>query len=230
MKQFIELIKELRKTPRGKGILFFAFYFIVFLVLIIVIKLNGNNVYKEKEYEVGKPYSFDTTYVESNNYHFEYTITKDSKKYLYVGDKYNDTELFMFDNKEYYYDGEKYYVDKKEVANPYLYSELIEIDNIKKLLELATYDSKTSYESGLTKYNFLLSSNTINTNVYSKDTDIDEVPNSITIGTNNSGILNEITYHLDSYCKYDKDCKDKLEVNLSFDKFGEIEEIVNPLN
>lgn len=227
MKQFIELIKELRKTPRGKGILFFAFYFVVFLVLIIIIKLNGDNVYKEKEYEAGRPYSFDTTYLENNNYHFEYIITKDDKKYIYIGDKYNDKELFQFNNKEYFYDGEKYYVDKKEVTNPYLYPELIDIVNIKTLLELATYDSKTSYESGLTKYNFLLSSNTINANVYSKNTDIDEVPNSITIGTNSSDIMDEITYHLDSYCKYDSNCKDKLEINLSYDKFGEIEEIVN---
>ena len=227
MKQFIELIKELRKTPRGKGILFFAFYFIVFLVLIIILKLNSNNTYYEKDYELGKPYSFNTSYIEKNNYHFEYTITKDNKKYVYIGDKYNDTELFKFNNKEYYYDGEKYYVDKKEVNNPYLYPELIDISNIKELLGQATYDSKTSYESGLTKYNFLLSSNTINLFINNKDTDIDEVPNSITVGTDSSSIMDEVTYHLDSYCEYDKDCKDKLEINLSYDKFGEIEEIVS---
>ena len=35
-----KLIKELRKTPRGKGILFFAFYFVFFLVLSIMLRIT----------------------------------------------------------------------------------------------------------------------------------------------------------------------------------------------
>ena len=225
MKKFIELIKELRKTPRGRGLLFFAFYFVVFAVLIIIIKLNDGNVYTEKDYEPGVAYSFNTSYIEKNNYHFEYIITKDNTKHLYVGDKYNDTELFTYNNKEYYYDGTKYYIDDKEVSNPYLYPEFVDFTNIKSLLKVAKYDSKTSYESGTTKYNFLLSSNTINSLINKKETDIDEEPNSISVSTNTNNIANEISYHLDSYCDYDKSCKNKLEINLTYSKFGEIEEI-----
>ena len=227
MKQVIGLIREMYKTPRGKGILFFGFYFLIFLILIIIFKFSGDGQYHEKDYELGNSYSFNTSYVENNNYHFEYIITKDNTKYVYVGDRYDDKEIFTFNNKEYYFDGNKYYVDDKEVVNPYLYSKFIDFNNTKSLLEMATYDSRTSYESGVTKYNFLLSSNTINSIFDNKETDIDEEPNSITISTSNNGIMDEITYHLDSYCDYEKDCNNKLEISLNYSKFGEIKEIVN---
>ena len=225
IKQIIGFIKELRKTPRGKGILFFAFYFVVFAILFIILSIKEPTGLKEKDYELGTPYSFDINYVLNNNYHFEYTITKDSSKYVYVGDRYNDKMLFIFNNKEYSYDGDKYYLDNQEVDNPFLYSELLEFNNTKLLSEEATYDSKTSYNSGLTKYNFLLSSNTINSLIEDKETDIDEVPNTITISTDNGNIVDEVTYHLDSYCEYLNDCKNKLEINLTYSKFGEIKEI-----
>ena len=227
MKQLIELIKELRKTPRGKGILFFAVYFLLFAILFLIIQFSDNTGNYEKDYELGRPYSFDISNLEADNYHFEYTITKDNTKYLYVGDRNDNKEKFIFNNKEYYYDGNKYYVDDKEVDNPYLYPEFKEIDQIEELLSIATYESKTSYESGTTKYNFLLSSNTINELINNKQTDIEEEPNSITISNDGDGIINEITYHLNSYCKSEETCKDKLEINLSYSKFGEIKEIVN---
>ena len=227
IKQIIALIKELRKTPRGRGILFFAVYFVLFAVLFLIIQLSDNKGTYEKDYELGRPYSFDISYIEKGNYHFEYTITKDDVKYLYVGDMDNNKEKFIFNNKEYYYDGDKYYVEDTEVDNPYLYSEFKNIDNIKELLSAATYESKTSYESGFTKFNFLLSSNTINELIYNKQTDIDEEPNSITVSNDSDGIMNEITYHLNSYCKSEETCKDKLEINISYSKFGEIKEIVN---
>ena len=35
VKKIIEIIKELKKTPKGRAILFFGFYFIFFLTLAI---------------------------------------------------------------------------------------------------------------------------------------------------------------------------------------------------
>ena len=227
MKQFIEFIKEVRKTPRGRGILFFAFYFIVFAVLFVIIKINGNTEIKEKDYEPGIPYSFNTGLVNNNNYHFLYTITRDDTKYVYEGDRFENTELFTLNNKEYYFDGNKYYLDDKEVDNPYLYSDLLNINNINLLINSAMYDSKTDYRSGNIRYNFLLSSNTINSLINNKESDIDETPNSITVNSNKDGIVDEFIYHLDSYCKSDKSCKKSLEIDLSYEQFGEIKEIVN---
>lgn len=227
MKQFIELIKELRKTDRGKGILFFAFYFVVFIILFIVIGLNSDNKIYEKEYEPGNEYSFDTDGIVENNYHFIYTITKDDTKYVFDGNKYENTELFKFNNKEYYYDGNKYYVDGKEVEDPYLYKEFININNFIILIENATMDYKTDYQSGNTKYGFLISSNTINSLINNKETDIDEMPNKIIVNTNEEEYVSEINYDLDSYCINNKLCKKNLEINLSYDSFGEIDKIVN---
>ena len=227
MKQFIELIKELRKTPRGKGILFFAFYFIVFLILFIVLSFSKKTGYVEKDYEVGEEAFFNTAPIVGGNYHFIYTITKDNIKYVYEGDRDGNNELFTLNNKTYYYDGNKYYLDNKEVANPYIYSDFINFNNTSLLIENAMLDYKTDYRSGNTKYSFLISSNTINSLINNKETDIEEVPNNIIINSDEDSIVNEITYHLDSYCEYDSNCKDKLEIDLSYDKFGEIEEIVN---
>ncbi|MBR2679064.1 MAG: hypothetical protein IKE63_06565 [Bacilli bacterium] len=226
MKQFIEFIKEVRKTPRGKAILFFAFYFIVFLVIIMIIRFNDNTSY-EKDYEPGKAYSFDTSLLSKNNYHFEYIITKDNIKYQYIGDRNGNKETFTFNDKKYYYDGNKYYLENNEIDNPYLYSEFINLNNILLLIDNATYDSKTDYQSGTTKYNFLISSNTINSLINNKETDIDDLPNSLTISSDEDNKVDSIIYHLDSYCKSNKECDDNLEIDLSYEQFGEIKEIVN---
>ncbi len=226
MKQFIEFIKEVRKTPRGRAVLFFAFYFVVFALLFTIISFKSPSN-RDNDYESGRPYSFDISSISKDNYHFEHTIIKDGTKYIYVGDRCNKKERFTFNKKEYYYDGNKYYVDDKEVIDPYLYPEFKDIENIGLLISSATFDSKTDYQSGNTKYNFLISSNTINSIINNKETDIDEKPNDITIDKNTDGIVDEIIYHLDSYCKSDKSCKKSLEINLTYDKFGEIEETVN---
>ena len=38
--KFADLIKELYKTPRGKGILFFVGYFLFFLIFILIVRLS----------------------------------------------------------------------------------------------------------------------------------------------------------------------------------------------
>ena len=88
-------------------------------------------------------------------------------------------------------------------------------------------DYKTDYQSGNTKYGFLISSNTINSLINNKETDIDEMPNKIIVNTNEEEYVSEINYDLDSYCINNKLCKKNLEINLSYDSFGEIDKIVN---
>lgn len=227
MKKFINLIKELRKTERGKGILFFAFYFVLFAVLFIILGINKNNTLTEKEYEPGNDYLFDTSLIGDNNYHFTYTITKDNVKYVYDGKRYGNTELFKYNNKEYYYDGNKYYLDKKEVDNPYLHSEILNFNNFLLLIEAATPEYKTAYQSGSTKYGFQISSDTINKIINNKETDIGDNPNTITVTSDEDNRVTDIDYDLDSYCLKNSLCKTNLEIELSYDQFGEIKEIVN---
>ena len=57
MKKIKEIIKELQKTPRGKGILFFFGYFLFFLVLIILLKPNhGIDENTSKEEKESNPF------------------------------------------------------------------------------------------------------------------------------------------------------------------------------
>ena len=46
MKKVIDIFKELKKTPRGKSILFFGGYLIFFVVLMVLVRVSGNNNYK----------------------------------------------------------------------------------------------------------------------------------------------------------------------------------------
>lgn len=227
MKKFINLIKELRKTERGKAILFFAFYAVFFIILFIILGINRNNTLTEKEYETSNDYLFDTSAISDNNYHFTYVITKDNVKYTYDGKRYGDTELITFNDKEYYFDGNKYYENKQEVSNPYIYPEFINFNNFLVLIEAATPDYKTDYKSGSSKYGFLIASDTINKLINNKKTDIGDNPNTIIVTSDEDNKVSEINYNLSNYCLKNNLCKSNLEIDLSYDQFGEIKEIVN---
>ena len=66
-KSFFKYIKSNSKTPRGKAIAFFGFYFIFFIVVIMMVRFNSSN----ETDEVVTP-KFDFSLIEANNYHFHY--------------------------------------------------------------------------------------------------------------------------------------------------------------
>ena len=83
MKKFIKLIKELKKTPRGKGILFFGFYLVFFLIIAIVARLaparpniTDNNKEDEDIISIRE--------INGYNYYYEYNIT-DAASVSYTG-------------------------------------------------------------------------------------------------------------------------------------------------
>lgn len=237
-KGIIEIIKELNKTPRGKGILFFGFYLIFFIILFVVMQLGkGESILKQGNYDQGIEknnitYSFDK--IKENNYKYKYSINKDGIDYIYIGEKNNNKEIFQYNGINYYLEKDKYFVNNNGMwildKSPYINEYLLKIEQIEEIVEEAFLVSRTDYESGKEIDNYLVSSNTLNKIYYNKNTDIEEVANEIEVSTDEEKNVEKITLKLNSYCINNQECQNNLEVCLEYDDFGEVKEIENPVN
>ena len=231
MKNSFKEIKELYKNPRGRALLFFIFYFIFFMFIFLLLR-TSNNKYNSYDYEMGRQYSFNTSAILNNNYKYYYDIHLDDKDEVITGEKYNDKEMFTYNNKNYYYTNGNYYVKDKEwveTSVPFKYSDFLDAKKVLSLVGLAYYESKTSYESGKNVYNFLISTNTINKEFNKIDSDYDEIPNRLIISTDENNSVNSINIYLDSYCVLNKKCNKSLKINLNFSEFGKVEKIKSPI-
>lgn len=237
-KLIINLIKELLKTPRGRGILFFVGFFIFFLTVILIVRFADGGEVIGSGYESGTPYSYSISNIVNDNYKFNYEVEIDGNKIVYSGERYNnDIELFSYfdgvSTLNYYRNLDNYLVDNNGIwvksNNPYLYSSFMDIEKISELLSVSTYISKTEYDSGKKVYNFQFSTATVIDIFEGIEIDIDDFPNEISLSTDNDGNTNEIRFKLDSYCKYNKLCNGNMEIYLTYDDYGEIEEIANPV-
>ena len=102
IKKFISTIKELRKTEKGKAILFFGFYFFFFLFIAIVARINPrySNPVDVNNNKFNNNLSFSL--IEQANYNFNYSVNVDGVIYNYIGNKNNSDELFTVNSVNYY--------------------------------------------------------------------------------------------------------------------------------
>lgn len=234
MKDFMEKLKELKKTRYGKAILFFGFYFVFFLVIVVGIRFGSKApLSRYDEYENGNSkYNFKVDKLLEDNFNFNYVVSLDENSFEYIGERNKERELFKFNDRNYYRDESFYYLLETSWIrsdNPYLFSEFLDVNKIIELLALATYKAKTSYDSGAESYIFMISSNTINQHLYGINSDYFEVPNEIVVDTDSSNVINTIEFNLDSYCKVNKKCQNSLRIKLNYSKYGEVSEIVSPV-
>lgn len=228
--EIIKLFKELRKTPRGRAVLFFAFYLVFFIVLAIGFRLTPHNITNSTNEEEDD----NTILVEKyngDNYAYKYVFNIDDVLALVDGKKSGYRESFAYtflDNtKNYYKDMVSYYENDLVVEVP---NELLIItSNIDDLLRQASYDSITNYQSGKEVYRYLISSSNISLLVDQKDLDISEVPNEITVTLDDEKVT-DISLNLDSYCVATSKCNTKMRINIKYSEIGEIKEIVNSNN
>lgn len=235
-KSFIKFIKELRKTERGKAIVFLSFYLIFFLVLIVFIRISSSN-FKAPTYEFyseeSRMYTYDK--ILANNYSYTYTITIDNNIFVYNGKKYNNMESFVFNNINYLYDGANYYVVDENniwimVDSPNMYSDFTNFTRLGEVIADATYISKTEFGDGKSIYNYLISSNSMIKVLEDVATDIEEVPNSVVFNASGDNLhIDSIELDLTSYGKYKGICFNNFKITISYSNFGEVEEIVNPM-
>ena len=225
--------KELTSTPRGKAMVFFGIYLIFFLIIAVAARVGGTNS-TSKKYEVGSKLQYSLSSIETNNYKFTYTLEIDGNSKVCSGDKFATKELINCTDGSYYGDNENYFINNNDVwirsNSPYLYDDFYDISNIKSLIKQATYVSKTDYDSGMDVYEFSLSSATITKFFENVDMDIEEVPNVVLLSTDEDGNVNEIKFKLNSYCVHKGICYNSMVIDLFYESFGEVEDIVSPLN
>ena len=82
-----------------------------------------------------------------------------------------------------------------------MFYNFINPSKLTSILENSWNEANTSYEDGRHEYSLLISTNTLNKLLDSKNTDYDEIPNKIVVSTDSDMLANKITYNLDSYCK-----------------------------
>ena len=236
MKKGIELIKELRKTSKGKAILFFGGYLIFFIIVILFVKFSTRSTTLPSDYEKGKSGSKELSIdkLVANNYLFTYKIVLDGKEYVYNGKRNKFTELFQFNDKTYYKNDETYFGKNNEiwvkVDNPYIFNDFIDSSKIVSIIEMSSLESKTTYEDGRSSINMLVSTNTLNQKLNNIDSDFFEEPNKITLIANKDNEIDEIDYDLSSYCTLNKLCQNSLKITLNYEMYGEIKNIENPVN
>ena len=233
MKEIIEKVKELRKSNIGKAILFFGFYFIFFFIISLIARFGGRSYTPAEEYEKSEAFTLSYGKLLNKNYHFNYSIYLDDSVYSYVGDSYEDSSLFKYNDKEYFKIEDNYFVNDTiwiKSDNPIKFNSFLEIDNIVSIINSSYFDSQTSYNSGKTLYNYLVSSNSLNKLLDNKDTDYSEEPNKIVISEDENKNIDKITYYLDSYCSLNKVCNKSLKIEALYDNYGKVSKIDNPID
>ena len=119
--------------------------------------------------------------------------------------------------------------DKYEVTSElYHFNNITDDNNISKFLEKAYLVSKTEYESGNTSYNYDITTNTIDSIINNSNLDIADIPNKITLETNEEDEVVKITYDLTSYSTYINNMPTTTAITVSYSNFREIEDIEIP--
>lgn len=224
-KQMVEFLK----TPKGKAVLFFGFYFVFFFVLAVMARINP--VTSSNDYKEDNNFDFSLSQISGNNYHFKYDINIDDKSYLYEGDRNGSSELFTLNSENYYRNGDNFLKNTNNIwlkaDNPYIMKEFIDVDSITDILKISSLISKTDYESGMRTYDYNISTTSLVKLIDKQDIDLDDAVNSIFIKAEDEKQVNEISFSLDSYCKY-KGIGDSCKVLLKYSNFNEVEDIKNP--
>ena len=235
IKQLKEIINNLKKTDRGRALLFFLGYLIFFIIVFIFIQTSGRMHTNRSDYENGNMINFNVEQIMNNNYSYDYIITIDVNDYEYVGSRNDDLELFTYKDNDYFrdYKNNKIYKQENnkwiESKNPNDFNYFTDIDNILELANNATYISKTDYESGKMTYNYEISTTTIEKIMNDVDIDLDDKPNELVFSTDEDGNVVNIKMKLDSYGKYKNYSKKYLTIELNYDDFGEVKKLENPI-
>lgn len=236
MKNFVDYIKEIRKTDRGRAILFFIIFFFFFLFLGIYARANGTHPAEEN---VNDNYSHDVSIDEllDNNFSYVYEVEVDDKVYTINGKINENVEEFDFSDGnssvKYYRSGENYYVNNNDVWEkgnvPLEVSKFFKTKKLNTIIKKASYDSRTEYKSGKIKYSLFVSSNTVNKILDDKDTDFDDDPNEINISVKDNAI-DEVSLNLDSYGLNNSISSKNLSITMKYSDIGKVGVIKNPLS
>ena len=235
MKDFIKKLKEMKKDAKGKALLFFGFYFFFFLFLAIFLRGLQSIAPEQEESLTEKKDVISFTKYDGKNYHYDYQIGIDGEKYVLSGLKVDYEEDFNYtygNDKRHYYRGMFSYFVEDTITEYKIDSrpreELLIIDSIDTLLDNASYESKTEYNSGKLVLRYSISSSTIERMAFNKELDVADEPNEIIITIQDERITS-LEFVLDSYGKTTGKCQTMMRVVCKYSDFDTKEEIVNPI-
>ena len=227
IKNNLHNIKEILKNPRYRAILGLVFYFIFFFIIITSLRSNYSKKDLKKVDHTGT-FEFSIEQIKDKNYHYIYQINNTT----YEGDKYYEKERFTKNELESFYKNEDTYFKENngvwvKTDNPYLYYNLLDINQLEKILKQAYYEFKTEYHDANIIYCYKISTNNLVQILDNQSIDIADIPNTINIITNNLKEVVEIRLDLNSYSQY-KFHQNELNITLKYSQFGEVKPINNP--
>lgn len=235
--KYIETIKKIGKSKRGKALLFFIFYFIFFFLIISLIRTNyasNRNTSNNDTNNIYAKYKLDG--IENGNYHFIREENINGVITNFTGNKANNkiegvmasenafNNYFIYDNINLIKINDNYEV----TSDLYHFNNITDDKIIRNVLKRATLISKTEYETGNTSYNYQITTNTIDEIINSTNIDIADIPNTITLETNEEDEVIKITYDLTSYATYTYQVPSTVNITISYSNFNEIEEPIVP--
>lgn len=232
MRNFIDNIKELKKTKNGKPILFFGFYLLFFIFILLLITFKGDRNYYKQEYEKGRPNQFNSSMLLNKNFYYDYKINIDGVMHNYYGKMNKDIESFKYNNNDYYRNNDNFFVNNGtwvKTENPYVFYEIINVDNMSNIINNSTLMSKDANDSGKIVYKYLISTNTIDKIIYNIDTDYDEVPNELEIIMDKDNGSCTINLELNSFCLLNSKCSNNLSISTNYEMFNNVKEIKSPI-
>lgn len=228
-----EQIMNFLKTPRGKAVLFFGIYLIFFLILGVAAHANGQgDVIGSTDLKLDSP-SYNISSIQKGNFEFSYQYNIDGVVTTYSGTK-NDNKSLFSDGVTQYFQNDDLYMRNQDGVwvkcdNPYPLSALVEYSTITKILNQATYVSKTELATGEKTLSYQVTSTTLVKILEGLDVDLDDPVNTIELTLNKGGEVVGISYDVSSYAKYKGLAVNQYQITLTYSNFGKIEEIENPV-
>ena len=139
---------------------------------------------------------------------------------------------FKYNNNDYYRNNDNFFVNNGtwvKTENPYVFYEIINVDNMSNIINNSTLMSKDANDSGKIVYKYLISTNTIDKIIYNIDTDYDEVPNELEIIMDKDNGSCTINLELNSFCLLNSKCSNNLSISTNYEMFNNVKEIKSPI-
>lgn len=227
-----EKISQFLKTPRGKGIAFFAIYFVFFIVLSILARVSGTGDVIGSHLSAS-PYSYNMSSINAGNYNFNYRYLIDRKTITYSGSRNGDVSTFSDGVIEYYQNDALFMKNQNGIwikcDSPYIFSDLLDSKTIEKILNSSTYVSKTELATGEEAINFQITTTTLVKLLDGIEVDLDDPANTIQLRKDKDGEIVTIKYDISNYAIYKGQATNQFMLTLSYSDFGKVEKIKEPV-
>lgn len=234
-------IPILEENQNLKPIIFFGFYLIFFLVLVLLLRSGyKNNNTATNIQKSGYGYDYKLNRILNENYHFVYTEEMNAEKTIFEGDWLDNTLSYRKSgviSSEYYQNRDKVYLKDpnsltwSETENPMIFFQLANPSNLKRVITSATYVSKTDYIKSDTKsFNYEIETSYLYKMFNNETNEFDNIPtNKIIVTIEENGKIKSVQLDLTSYYNIINKEITNYKLTFTYSKYGEIEEISNPI-